>query len=57
MLVDKPDTIVEKEIQGQTNLHKTTMIDVSENDVNMNGNNEEEEDEGVGPKQAECIQQ
>jgi len=56
MLVDKPETITEKEVQGQINLHKTTMIDVSENDVNMKENDNEEE-EGVGPKQAECIQQ
>ena len=62
MLVDKQESINEKELLKQTNLVATMMIDTNENDFKNNSKNvydEEEDDDmkdGQG-RQPECVQQ
>jgi hypothetical protein len=58
ILIDKQESINEKELIKQTDLVKTMMLeDSSEAFSQQNSSSNDDEDEEQGPKQAECVQQ
>ena len=58
MLVDKQESINEKELLKQSELVTTIMIDIGENEFNNSKNSSNNEDEDQGERrQPECVQQ